>query len=51
MAPHNRNLHRNNLAEWVMVVALLYPAWLGVTVWNGVRRFVPFVASWCKLKK
>jgi len=41
-----RNLHRNNLAEWVMVFTLLYPARIGVTAWNGVRRFACFVASW-----
>ena len=42
----NQNLHRNNAAEWVMVVLLLYPAWLAVAAWNNVRRFVSFVASW-----
>jgi hypothetical protein len=39
------NLHRNNLAEWMMVLLLLYPAWLAVQVWNQVRRFVCFAAS------
>ena len=39
------NLHRNNAAEWVLVV-LLYPAWLSVAAWNRVRRFVLFVTSW-----
>ena len=43
------NLHRNNAAEWVMIV-LLYPAWMGVAAWNRVRRFVLFVTS-CFNKK
>jgi len=41
---HN-NLHQNNLAEWVMVFALLYPAWIAVAARSNVRRFVCFVAS------
>ena len=36
------NLHRNNAAEWALII-LLYPAWLALVAWNRVRRFV---ASW-----
>jgi hypothetical protein len=42
---HNDNLHRNNLAEWALLV-LLFPAWLAAVAWNRVRRFVFFVTSW-----
>jgi hypothetical protein len=47
---HAQNLHRNNLAEWLMAIAVVYPAWLGVATWNRVRRFVPFVTSWFNKK-
>jgi hypothetical protein len=50
VARHAQNLHRNNLAEWLMVIALIYPAWLGVTTWDLVRRFVSFVTSWFNKK-
>ena len=43
---NQNNLHQNNLAEWVMVFALLYPARIAVAAWNNVRRLVCFVASW-----
>ena len=43
------NLHRNNAAEWVLMI-LLYPAWLAVAAWNRVRCFVPFVTSWFNKK-
>jgi hypothetical protein len=43
----HQNLHRNNLAEWVLLIGL-FPAWLAVVAWNKVRRFVFFVASWFK---
>ena len=46
-----KNLHRNNFAEWVMVVLLLWPAWLASTTWNRVQRFVPFVTSWFNKSK
>ena len=44
------NLHRNNAAEWVLMI-LLYPAWLSVAAWDLVRRFVSFVTSWFNSKK
>jgi hypothetical protein len=39
------NLHRNNAAEWILII-LLYPAWLCAAAWNEVPRFVLFVTSW-----
>jgi hypothetical protein len=42
-----KDLHRNNAAEWV-IFALLYPVWLAAVAWIQVRRFVSFVASWFK---
>ena len=41
----NRNLHRNNAAEWLLLI-LLYPAWLCAVLWKHVRRFVLFLTSW-----
>jgi hypothetical protein len=40
-----KNLHRNNAAEWCLII-LLSPAWLAWVAWNRVRRFVSFVTSW-----